>query len=295
MRSALLKDLPMLMYAIVSVVILSSCQTTSPPNIPSNDVQAPSYQSIADRHNDRLDRLGAVNASGSIDLRWTDDNGRHFESLRAELWIALPDRTAMNVQKLGERLMWLGSNGSDAWMVDFGSDQTVLYLYAASSKAAGDMATRPPIQPHTLLKLFGLARLATEIIDLSTPVTYDAQQDAWVVTVREEGEVLRLFLDQKSWLPIRVELLTVDLEVLRYSTLPLRRYESVQMVGVVPGTQPRFPTLVDMVHSDGSGSIKVAMRSPRAEFKERYFDLEWIKRAFHPDRIEGKLAGPSTP
>ena len=117
--------------AMTCTATLGSCQTTPRPGAEGSKVQAPSYKAIAVRHNDRLDRLTAVNAAGSIELRWTDDEGRHFESGRAEVWIVLPDRTAIDVQKLGERLMWMGSNGSDQWMIDFRGDETVLYLHDA--------------------------------------------------------------------------------------------------------------------------------------------------------------------
>ena len=117
-------------------------------------------------------------------------------------------------------------------------------------------------------------------------VTYDSKRQAWVVTVPDRQQ-LRLYFDRESLLPIRVELFSPDLVVLMHSTLPLRRYEPVQIVGAVPGTQPRFPTLVDIVYADGSGSVKVAVPNPTDAVKEQYFDLDWIKRAFDPDRIEG--------
>lgn len=283
--------------AALLVAMLSSCETLPHPDSGGGggEVHAPSYEAIAARHNDRLDRMTAVYAAGSIDLRWTDDNGKHFENSRAKVWIDLPDRTAMDIQKLGERLMWLGSNGSATWMVDFSNDETVLYLYDANNDADRDQAVRLPIQPQALVKLFGLGRLPVEFPGPSPAVTYDSQRQAWVVTVPDRQQQLRLYLDRGSLLPIRVELLSPDLVVLMHSTLPLRRYEPVQITGAVPGTQPRFPTLVDIVYADGSGSVKVAVRGPTDAVKERYFDLDWIKHRFAPDRIEGRLTTSSTP
>ncbi len=285
--------------ATLWVAMLNSCQTMpgsdSGAGGGGGEVDAPSYETIAAGHNDRLDRMTAVYAAGSVDLRWTDDNGKHFETGHAKVWFVLPDRTAMDVQKLGERLMWLGSNGSASWMVDFGNDETVLYLYEATNDADRDPAARLPIRPHALVQLFGLGRLPVEFPGPSPAVTYDSQRQAWVVTVREAQQLLRLYFDPDSLLPIRVELLSPDLVVLMHSALPLRRYESVQRSGAVPGSQPRFPTLVDIVYADGSGSVKVAVRNPTDAVKEQYFDLDWIKRAFAPDRIEGPLATSLTP
>lgn len=283
--------------AALLVAMLSSCETLPRPDSGGGggEVHAPSYETIAARHNDRLDRMTAVYATGSVDLRWTDENGKHFESGHAKVWFVLPDRTALDVQKLGERLMWLGSNGSASWMVDFGNDETVLYLYDANSDADTDRAVRPPIHPHTLVKLFGLGRLPAEFPGSSPAVTYDSQRQAWVFVVPDQQQLLRLYFDRESLLPIRVEVLSPDLVVLMHSTLRLRRYEPVQITGAVPGTQPRFPTLVDIIYADGSGSVKVAVRNPTDAVQERYFDLDWIKRAFAPDRIEGRLTTSSTP
>ena len=285
----------LLVCAMTCTATLSSCQTMPRPGDEGSEVQVPSYETIAARHNDRLDRLTAVNAAGSIELRWTDDQGRHFESGRAEVWIILPDRTAIDVQKLGERLMWMGSNGSDTWMIDFRGDETVLYLHDASSENQPEAAARVPIEPITLLKLLGLGRLPAESEKDLSPVIYDAPREAWVVTVRAADDRLRLFFDRESFLPIRVELRSSDHEILRHSTLALRRYESIQMAGVVPGTQPRFPTLAEVFNADGSGSIKLALRGPTDAVKGKYFELDWIRRAFRPDRIEGQLEMSSTP
>lgn len=281
--------------AMTCTATLSSCQTMPRPGAQDSEVQVPSYETIAARHNDRLDRMTAVNAAGSIELRWTDDQGRHFESGRVEVWIVLPDRTAIDVQKLGERLMWMGSNGSDTWMIDFRGDETVLSLHDASSEYQPEAAARVPIEPITLLKFLGLGRLPAEAETDSSPVTYDAGREAWVVTVREADDRLRLFFDRVSFLPIRVELLSSDHEILRHSTLSLRRYDSVQMAGAVPGTQPRFPTLAEVFTADGSGSIKLALRGPTDAVKDKYFELDWLRRAFRPDRIEGQLKMSSTP
>lgn len=281
--------------AMTCTATLSSCQTMPRPGAGGSELQVPSYETIATRHNDRLDRMTSVNAAGAIELRWTDDQGRHFESGRAEVWIVLPDRTAIDVQKFGERLMWMGSNGSNTWMIDFRGDETVLHLHDANSENPPEAADRVPIEPVTLLKLLGLGRLPAEAETDSLPVTYDAGREAWVVTVREADDLLRLFFDRESLLPIRVELLSPDHEILRHSTLFLRRYDLVQMAGVVPGTQPRFPTLAEVFDADGSGSIKLALRGPTDAVKDKYFELDWLRRAFRPDRIEGRLEMSSTP
>ncbi len=281
--------------AMTCTATLSSCQTMPRPGAGGSELQVPSYETIATRHNDRLDRMTSVNAAGAIELRWTDDQGRHFESGRAEVWIVLPDRTAIDVQKFGERLMWMGSNGSNTWMIDFRGDETVLHLHDASGENPPEAAARVPIEPVTLLKLLGLGRLPAEAETDSSPVTYDAGREAWVVTVREADDLLRLFFDRESFLPIRVELLSPDHEILRHSTLSLRRYDLVQMAGVVPGTQPRFPTLAEVFNADGSGSIKLALRGPTDAVKDKYFELDWLRRAFRPDRIEGQLEMSSTP
>ncbi len=217
-----------------------------------------------------------------VELRWTDEQGEHFEQGDLDVWIHLPDRLAFNIEKFGQRLMWLGSSGRRSWLFDFRSDETVLHLAGSPQEAR-----RLPIEPAAVLRLCGLTPLP-EAPPEPPAVEYDADRDAIVVTVELAGPT-RLFLDRRRGLPVRVEELSADGSVALYSRIKLARYEPLA-VGAAPLGGPEFPTLVDIVGADGTAA-KLAVRSPTDEVADRYFDLDWLLEVFPPDRVEGELPG----
>ncbi|MHC4128415.1 MAG: hypothetical protein ACYSUA_09660 [Planctomycetota bacterium] len=126
----------------------------------SADGQRPvpvSYAALAEAHNARVDRISRVYADGSIELRWTDEDGRHFAPGNVDLWIEPPARTAIHISKGGERIMWLGSDGPTAWLFDFRSDPTVLHVVAAAEGGTSDLPFFP-WTPGTCLASAGSPR-----------------------------------------------------------------------------------------------------------------------------------------
>ena len=280
------------------VLLLSACKSTQPTDPRDGHIaNTPTYESLVNHHNERVKKFRGINAGGSIEMRWTDDDGDHFESCLAEVWIKLPDKTAMNIQKLGERLMWLGSSGDDAWVMTFSKEEKVLYVYGNDERREEDSPTRLPIEPSLLLKMLGLSKITIPENAKSKLVDFDAKRDAWILSIEEQHKQrsLRLYFDREKKLPIRIEYLSADGKIQMYSELLLRRYDTVEMVGLIPGTQPRFPTLVDIYNTQGSVAIKLALRQPVDDVKDHFFELDWIIRTFKPDRIEREVQEPATP
>ena len=86
------------------VLLLIACQSTQPTDPQDGHIaNAPTYESLVSHHNERINKFRGINAGGSIEMRWTDDDGDHFETCLAEVWIKLPGQTAMNIQNMGER------------------------------------------------------------------------------------------------------------------------------------------------------------------------------------------------
>lgn len=280
---------------LIVLMLLASCQKPPIGETDAPGLEAPPYVTLAEAHNARIDRLGTIYARGVIELRWSDDDGKHIEQGDLDLWIALPHQTALNISKFGERLMWLGSDDRQSWLFDFRGDETVLYRSTGDQRSDDRADAQLPIDPAALLRLSGLIRLPPEEPQGPAPVGYNAQLDAWVVMIPLPSEVLRLHLDRATLLPVRVEALSPDGRVRLYSRLRLDRYESVAMVGVGPGQRPKFPTLIDIFNADDTAAVKVAARSPTDQVKDRFFDLDWLMSVFVPDRIEGRATGESQP
>ncbi len=251
----------------------------------SPDVELPTYESLARRHNERVDRVQELSARGVVELRWTDEDGRHLEQGDIDVWIAMPDRIALNISKFSERFMWIGSGAGRAWLFDFRGDRTTLDVVdAGDGRRQGGPV---PINPATLVALCGLIRLPATPV----PVEYDRDLDAFAVTVAASVP-LRMLLDRATGLPVRAELLE-DGAVLVSSMLKLDRYDRLEMAGAA-GFGPEVPTLIDITGGEGL-QVKLSVRGPRdTGVKDQFFDLEWLKERFEPvaaQRIPPVAAG----
>jgi hypothetical protein len=237
----------------------------------------PSYAELAAAHNARAGRVERVYADGSIELRWSDADGRHFAPGHVDLWIEPPDRTAVYVSKGGERIMWLGSNGPTAWAFDFRDRQTVLSVAGPGAGGGDDL----PFDPADLFGLCGLAPLPAA----GSVAGFDEARDAWLVVPDPAAGAVRLYLDRQTVLPVRVERLDPRGVVVLASDLTLRRYERIEVVGSAPGSGPRIPTLIDIHGIEGDAHVKLSIYSPtddRQQIDPNYFDLQWLIESFAP-------------
>ena len=144
---------------LIVLMLLASCQKPPIDDTDAPGLKAPRYVTLAEAHNARIDRLGTIYARGVIELRWTDDDGKHVEQGDLDLWIALPHQTALNISKFGERLMWLGSDDRQSWLFDFRGDEKVLYRATGDQRSDDRADAQLPIDPTALLRLSGLIRL----------------------------------------------------------------------------------------------------------------------------------------
>lgn len=235
--------------------------------------ETPAYEVLAAAHNDRVARLDRISARGVIELWWTDDDGRHFEQGEADLWVALPRRTALNISKVGHRIMWIGSDDEQTWLFDFRDGVTTLHV-APDGQAAPDGPM--PFEPTLLLELGGLTPLPAA----GGQVRYDDEFDAWAVTAADR---LVLFLDQESLLPVRAELYDDEGRILLYSAMKRARYERVGLSGTSPLAGPLFPTLINLKSADDRFEVRLSARGPTdSDVNPDYFDLGWLKGHFKP-------------
>ncbi len=245
---------------VVTAGLLAPAACRGPQTGPAGS--GPSWAQIAAAHNHRLAGLGQVYADGVVELRWSDDRGRHFEQGDVELWLALPERAAIDITKFGERLMWMGCDARYAWVFEFDKKEgTALQLAdrdSASGEKEGVGGDELPIDPAVVIALAGLDRLPEE----GETVVRDQARDAWVLNVNGNGAPLRLYVDRRTTLPLRVELLDERGNVAFYSRIEPRRYELLRRDGVPVDSGALFPTLVDVFSSDDRSAIKLSLRDP---------------------------------
>jgi hypothetical protein len=247
--------------------------------------EVPAWAALAEAHNRRIDGLGQVYADGVVELRWTDDRGRRFEQGDVEVWLALPDRAAIDVTKFGERLLWVGCDARQAWVFEFDKKAGTALRRAGRdgpSEAGGDDL---PVDPAIIIALAGLDRLPPA----DGTVVRDESRDAWVLSPGAHAAPIRVYLDRRTLLPLRVELLDEHGAIACSSRIDPRRYEPLRRDGIPVASGALFPTLLDAAGSDGRSAIKLSLRDPGPDpAPQGYFDLDWLSGRFQPARVAAR-------
>ena len=273
----------------------AGCKSPSKPMVESPD-PPPTYAAIAKAHNERVAQLQQLYAVGTIEFRWKDDKGSHFENGHAELWLLLPRRTALRIDKVGEVLLWLGSDDERYWFFDLLSKESLLKVGRHDEAVADVQATTAlGMRPLVMLDLLALTPLSVE--EAVSAVSLDVERNAWVVQVHSDNAAdsgRRLYFDRTTMLPLRVELLDAAGQVQTSSSL--RRYQSVTQEGMSPAAFPKFATLIDIFASTddaANGSVKLALDEATGVVDDqpldRVFNLERLMSALKPARVEGAI------
>lgn len=240
-------------------------------------------------------------ASGPVELRWTDSDGDHWENCRGEIFLRMPDETALSLTKVGERFLWLGSASGRRWLFDLRSRDATLWIVESGAGFDQEGGFVPPAAPRRGGAPLPISQLS--LIDLLGLMEFppftdlDAVRDDTGLAPRVEfmgqGGPVRVTLDPATGLPRDVEVLADDGSVLVHSAF--EAYESVERPGQPPGALPKWPSRVIVTAPRPAGDatpgdeIKLFMTpSPRGDDRvvDRLFDLEALKQTFKPVRIE---------
>lgn len=106
-----------------AVAVLGGCQASpigGEPIARPETPQAPSYQEVAERYNERAQHFDRLWARTTVRLRYLDEEGR-WQTEQGDdghLMLVRPDHVALSTGKLGEPFFRLGSNGERFWWFD---------------------------------------------------------------------------------------------------------------------------------------------------------------------------------
>ncbi len=236
-----------------------------------------------------------MRATGRIELSWRDDHGSHREQADLYFSLALPDRAAVSISKLGERFLWFGAADGTSWLFDFRDDGgAILYCATSDEPFSPDAPGGDLIDPTRLLTLCGLERLPVPGAAGAPEIAHDADRDAWRVTVPGPRGLTRVFFDRRAMLPESVEVCDPDGRVAYRSTIHPERYKRIEQRGVAVMDRPEFPTLIDVSRGgrDGGdvGEVKLALEAPDDQVKPSLFDLRWLIETYGPCAMNGPCA-----
>lgn len=272
--------------AAIITAALPGCSTSNDIEPADTDVLELTATQVIERHNARAGLLDELHGRGVIELRWTDDRGRHFEQGDAELWIDQPSRTALRVDKLGEVFIWLGSNEAQWWLFDLTARPRTLYVDDLDSTLAAQRIDVASMHPLTLLDLIGITTV--QAIE-SEMLRVDPDQPAVLVEATGRGGRVELRFDRSGSILLGVTALGPDGEPLAVSRL--RDPASVRQPGTNPLNWPKLATTIDIEVVGRDGSLRLALGSNLdgaldGQPIDRIFDLPTLQRALKPEVIE---------
>ena len=273
------------MLACLLVPLIGACQ--GPQHLDTEDL--PELERVIAVQNDRVTRLKVLESSGTIELRTSSEDGStQFEDCALEFWRDGP-RMALRARKLGERFLWVGTDGRQWWVFQLsggpvrviiqpvGVGQVVLLDDGASMSS-----------PSQLLQLAGLEPMVA--IEGLTTITRDAPGVIRLDTATDAHstwERLRWFLDEKTLLPRRIQALDGDGGVL--FDAQLSGYEPIPARDTPIGGWPDFPRKVRVSDGRGDSDVRIFFNRPSARgtgIKPALFDLDRLMESFRPVEVK---------
>ncbi len=260
-----------------------SIKSTPPTDEPPRDLLKPTSEEIVRIHNLNVDRFKELYGRGQAELHWRDGNGdTRFEFCRVELFWRPPRNVGVNLTKVGERFLWLGSNDSQFWIFDLASEPRTLQIGLHSAAVDGRVDSPMGLSPLMLLDLMGLGH-----VEANGEVRWSPDPTGWTLDARADGGPIRIVVDPKTLQIIQVTALGED-GLARLSS-DLDELKTVDTNGVSPAESPKFPTRVRLrrVGSDDRVDLYFDVPTGRSGMvNENLFDIERLKKLLKPEVIK---------
>lgn len=266
----------------------AGCGTTQRVAQDSPAIEIPTYSAIAEFHNHRVSQLQKTYSYGVLELRWEDERGVHTEpQVDVEMWLELPDLSAIRVDKLGEVFFWAGSDEHRLWVFNLLDKNDKTAIIRKRGGRRGQEVAFFGLEPDSLLDLMGLRPLPDP--GQSDPiVVFDPEYEGWSIDGLGNDGNTRIVFDSDSLLPKRIEIRSPDGELMIYSTLS--KYASVPLSGISVLAFPRSPLWIDVVDEAGGGFAKIHLNEMTGKVSDqpfdRVFDLDRLLRGLAPDRVD---------
>lgn len=296
---------------LAAALILPACETppkrdrapdSSGVHGPVEQAALPTPVAIEAAQRARLEKLLPLHASGQVELRWVDEDGRHFEFCRGDLFVDLTlaaasdgtlDATpatmladgpyaALDLRKVGERFMYVGCDPKQSWSFDLRSQPRRLRV-----QPHGTPVDPAAIAGLSALDLVDLAGLGPWHMEPTATVRPDDNGKLVVIATGLGGPLL-LTLDPYWLVPLRVELLGQPDGAALTSTL--EEYRGIERAGLPPGGLPRLPERLRLFDATGETSVMISLATVDDDGRAvapGLFDLDRLIRILRPEVVEG--------
>jgi hypothetical protein len=260
------------------MVVAAGCATTQRSDALVDDEALTTIE--IERYQYRVGQLSQLWADGVVELRWHDESGKHVTQGDLEAWVVEDDHTALRVSKLGEVLLWLGSDQTTRWAFDLTKEPTTLQTHSSEE------SKRSWVDPRDLRCLLGIEPIPIGngeviLIEGETVTTSDRR---------------RLTIDPATGVATVIELLDEDGAVWARATHQVRSIRQVDRPGVPLSQRPHMAFAIDIKVIGGDDLVKMSFEEISTDLTSQplqmLFDLDRLTQALQPQR---HLTPASTP
>jgi len=264
------------------MLIATGCATgpTSPADRPLNLL---AYHELAAQHDKNLARINQLWARAVVELHWKDEQGKHFEQGDGNLMVVLPNRVALSIGKLGNTMLWVGSDNNRYWLFDLRDEPHVYVGSHAAADHRNPLNLPIPVRPLDLIQLTGLVPITPPPPGATPKVDWDEG----CYLIEPPGQQRRLWLDPQTARSTRIELLTAAGQ--SRVVCRLSRWRRMTLDGIAPGGFPWVATRMEIQLIGEDATVTLFLSEPtdgRADnrIKPRAFSLDHLTQVFKPRR-----------
>lgn len=282
----------------VSVALVSGCQQ-GPRIMPAPTGPIPTRADVAASQSKRCAALSTLGLKGHAQLNWKDEAGTHFDDGDFDLLMQPPWELCLRVSKLGERILWIGSNQEIWWIVYPTEKPSRAVVHSVTGAAAADSggvesgSLEALVAPSRLMEALGVATISPEEI---RRIEWDGAMGAWCCTLGNR----RVYMRGEGLLPVGCDWTDESGEVVATCRLdafgwPEGQRASGQTTGEI---QPLVATRIALEvwngrrrksHGDPDASMALAAQQPQYatdRVKPQLFRWEDVRAALNPEVIE---------
>lgn len=259
------------------------------------------FDAIVVAHNARVSRLEILESRASLELRYTDESGDHFDQCEADVFLASGGRGALRATKVGNNLLWVGSDGKRGWIFRLDKEPTSLTVFddigatAPGARLAGEGAAEfSLLSPACVRALAALGPVPPEFMlrPVGSPSADGARFEVcYGVGAGAEARV-RFGVDG---LPAAVRLVAAGERLI--VAAELGEYTPAQAENLSQGAWPKVPRRI-VATMPATARAKAAearlyLDAPLAmarRMKPRFFVLDELVAQLRPDAIEHVVA-----
>jgi hypothetical protein len=253
--------------------------TSTPP------ATAPTVDAIIASEQARVGALRVLHARGVAELRWTDEQGSHFEQGDADIRWCAGRGVAASISKFGDRHAWLGSDGTRWWRFELKTAPSRLVWGMIAASAPTQAAREAQVANPRFLGIAPLIPRAGAVVEVRDGLAWVELEHAGgeaVAGVRVEAGFAIGTLEPRS---VRAQWNAGDSSRVDFGELML-----VETPGVAQGAWPRIPRRLVAVREGGVTALSIALDSARADAeaadRPTLYDMDGLRARFTPETME---------